>query len=220
MRGQPEKSPPRSRPNGDGGLALRWEEATRVAARELHDSVVQQLAILSIEVSKAGNRTGASVETLEGLLGRIAGISGEVLRIAHDLHPSLLDDIGLAPALEELCRVVQREHGTRITFSAAELPVEITGNVGACLYQVAQESLANAMRHAKADSVAVTLGLKEGGLRLTVIDSGLGFASAQVTSGRGIQAMRERVELAKGNFRITSVRGEGTRVEATVPSAA
>jgi signal transduction histidine kinase len=193
-------------------------------ARELHDSVAQTLAALVMQLGAAARdfpapQLAARFATIKQLG---ADALEEVRMLAHTMHPPVLDDLGLAAALSHLAR--QQSHGAQLSIvveapdpvGAAELPPSIAS----VLYRIAQEALANAVRHAHATAVRVSLSTNARDATLEVADDGEGFDVAEAYArrpGMGLFTMRERVALLEGRFAITSERGAGTRVIATLP---
>jgi len=198
-------------------------------ARELHDSTAQTLAALTLQLSAAA-RDSRDPELAErlALLREIAGSAiDEVRALAHSVHPRVLDDLGLVAALEWLARQVRERSPLDVRVSAdaeaARAASEADRHVSAALYRVAQESLRNVERHARAQSARLSLTAAGGVLRLEVEDDGAGFDVAEAESrrpGMGLFSMRERIGLVDGAFQVESAPGEGTRVVASVPAGA
>ena len=195
-------------------------------ARELHDSVAQTLAALVMQLGATARDFPAPALAARLATIRELGSAAleEVRTLAHTMHPRVLDDLGLAAALSHLAR--QLSHGAELPIvvealdrvSAAELPPSIAS----VLYRIAQEALANAVRHAHASTVRVSLSTTARDATLEVADDGQGFDVAEAYArrpGMGLFTMRERVTLLGGRFTITSERGAGTRVSATLPRA-
>ena len=198
------------------------EEERRRIARDLHDDITQKLAMLGIEFGLINrelvqaNRAGE--ERMAGMHERILQISEDVRQISHQLHPSVLEHSGLAPALEAFGRETGKQTGIAVTVTARDVPARIPRAIATGLYRVAQEALRNIAKHASAKSTAITLSGESGLLRLTIIDDGIGFdADAQEGNpGLGMVSMQERVRLLDGVLTVQSEPGEGTRVEVSV----
>ena len=200
---------------------LEAHEAERaLLARELHDDLSQRLALLAIEAGRAERVAagGRDEETLRSIREGLVQLSEDVHALAYQLHPSVLEELGLAEALRTECERRRRQGGPRIAVSADE-PTGIGPEAALCLFRVAQEALNNVARHAEARSVTVDLRPMEGGLLLAVRDDGVGFDPAGPRAGRslGLASMRERVQLVNGTLDVESVPGEGTAVVAWVP---
>jgi CheY-like chemotaxis protein len=133
------------------------------------------------------------------------------------MHPSILEHLGLSKALDHLCRDFSKRQRIPVRFHSDELTNEVAHSIGTCFYRIAQEALRNVSKHAKASDVEVKLAATGQALQLSIIDSGVGFDTAGVSSGLGLYSMRERAELASGSFSVTSEPGCGTRIIVTVP---
>jgi PAS domain S-box-containing protein len=202
-------------------LMTAQDDERRRLARDLHDDLSQQLAFLAMDLGKLATKPSAAelVGELRPLQLRAADAAETVRQISHQLHPSVLDDIGLEAALEQYCEDFQRRSGVATHFSSRNFPEIVDADIAASLYHIAQECLRNVSKHAKAESVSVVLESVEGVLRLTVKDSGVGLSASPSPAGGGIGivAMKERALLVNGNVSIQSRAGEGTEVRVEVP---
>jgi PAS domain S-box-containing protein len=198
------------------------EEERALLARELHDDVTQRLAVLAIEVGRAEvavpdtSHAGAMRRVREGLVR----LSEDIHALAYQLHPSVLDELGLAEALQADCERRRRQGTFDLSLEIGPLPVAIGHDPALCLFRVAQEALNNVARHSCAAAAAVSLRQMDGGLLLAVRDDGAGFDRAKLGSGRhlGLASMGERVMLANGTLDIESAPGQGTSVVVWVPT--
>jgi len=204
-------------------LRLQEEERRRIS-RDLHDDINQRLALLSIDIEMLEQQLSDApvhtVRTVRTIQDRIVELSEDVRRLAHQFHPSILDDLGLSIALRRLVDDFQARTGISAGFICKDVPTHLAQDVVTCLYRVAQEGLANISRHAKAKNVRVDLRRSGDGLQLLVSDDGVGFDGNQHDGRRGslgLLSMRERVSLVAGTFDIQSAPGEGTRICAWVP---
>jgi signal transduction histidine kinase len=132
------------------------------------------------------------------------------------LRPSMLDDLGLAAALEWLAREISRPAGFRIQVRADGLPGELPDEHKTCVFRIAQEALNNVCKHANANSVEIAVRATDSWLVVTVQDDGRGFQSRR-PNGLGLTGMQERVESLGGSIKITSGLGKGTLIEAALP---
>lgn len=204
-------------------LRAQDEERSRIA-RELHDSAAQSIAALSYQLAAAARDTSdpATAARLVELRALAGDVLEEVRTLAHVVHPRVLDDLGLVPALEWLARSVAERTGLDIAVTAdAEVAGEVPAEMAAALYRVAQESLRNVERHAHASWVRVGLERDGASLVLELRDDGAGFSLATAEErrpGMGIFAMRERVALVDGRVEIETAPGQGTIVRAVVPT--
>ena len=146
-------------------------------------------------------------------------LSEDVHALSYRLHPSILDDLGLAEALKAECEHVSRREPVRVEVELDQVPDGLPNDVALCIFRVAQEALRNIARHAKASVAIVSLALKDGGLLLAIRDNGVGFDvdATQSRHSLGRAGMGERVRLLGGTFGIKSAFGQGTIVSAWVP---
>ena len=208
-----------------GNLLTAQEDERRRLARELHDDVTQRLAFLSIELGKlAGevpdyaSETGARIRALQEQTLRV---SNEVRRLSHGLHPSVIADFGLGIALEAFCEEFEKAQGIQVQFEGLVEDSQLDPDSATCLYRIAQESMRNALVHGRASEVSVELSVGAAAMQLRVRDNGLGFCpdEARFKTGLGVISMRERVRLLRGTFALSSERGKGTEILASVPLA-
>jgi signal transduction histidine kinase len=195
-------------------------ERTRIA-RELHDDINQRLALLAIQSRQLQLREDAAsiVPELDELSAAVAGISTDVHSLAHGLHPAKLDLLGLLPAVKRHCREVERRSGIAVEVTAEGLPDGLSRDTSLCLYRIAQESLANVVKHSGAKRASVDLRSVGETLVMTIADDGRGFdpGAASPDHGLGIVGMRERLRMVDGTISIKSRTDAGTEVKATVP---
>jgi len=144
-----------------------------------------------------------------------------VRRVSHQLHPSVLDDIGLEAALEQYCEEFQQRSGIATRFISRNVPESLQREVASSIYHIAQECLRNVSKHARTKTVTVTVEFAGNVLRLIIKDQGVGLKTEQPEpSGIGIVAMRERAHLVNGKLSIHSTTGSGTEVSVEVPVTA
>jgi signal transduction histidine kinase len=193
-------------------------------ARELHDSTAQTLAALLLELSVlAGDNTDPRLEDrITRVRAIVSDVLDEVRLLAHTVHPRVLDDLGLAAALQLLARESIQRSNVTVTYTG---PAKVDGldtHSASALYRIAQEAVGNAIRHANAASVAVRLREGVSDMELEISDDGIGFAPDEVEGhrpGMGLFTMRERAALVGGRLIVKSTDGKGTRVVAVVPRA-
>jgi len=199
------------------------ETERRLLARELHDDLSQKLVALSMEASELSKSSLESLdaigERIRDLGQKIGGLADDVHLMSRQLHPSILDDLGLEAALREECLSASQRLGIPVRFKAEDVPRLLPGDIALCLLRVAQESLRNIAKHAGAKEVRVLLARHKTDLALFVEDIGNGFDIEQARGKRGLGliSMEERVRLVNGDFQIRSQPGEGTEVEVHVP---
>jgi two-component system sensor histidine kinase UhpB len=201
------------RDSGRRALAAQEQERQRVA-RELHDEVGQVLTGVMLELEQAA-RGGGEAELVTAREA-VRHALEEVRRIARELRPEVLDDLGLQSALRSLCTVAAAHDGLRVERRLELGDEALTPEVELVVYRIAQESLTNVLRHSGASEVLVALGSVDGGLRLVVRDDGRGLP-ADVAAGGGITGMRERALLVGGQLSVSAVDGGGTEVRLDVP---
>jgi len=204
-----------------GRLMTAQDDERRRIARDLHDDLSQKLAYLAMDVGKLANKHSApDVQADLRLLQRRAADAAEtVRRISHQLHPSILDDLGLEAALEHYCEEFTERSGIRTYFSARDVPDSLPPGVAGSIYHIFQESLRNVSKHSEAKEAYVTLECDGDLLHLAVRDEGVGLNPQQLQSGSsiGIVGMKERAHLINGTVKIDSKSGEGTEVSVVVP---
>jgi len=202
-----------------GGRLLDAQETERSRiARELHDDISQQVALLSIDLEMLRNSARAEAEHLAGeAFTRAQGIARSVHDLSHRLHPAKLRLIGLVAALKGLQHELSTPD-TSITFTYDQVPPVLPPDITLCLFRVVQEALHNALKHSKAREISVHLAGESQRLVLTVADDGVGFdVDAAWGSGLGLISMRERLETIDGSFTIRSTPGAGTCLDVVVP---
>jgi signal transduction histidine kinase len=199
-------------------LFTAHEDERRRLARELHDDVTQRLARLAIDAAHLEQPAAPGQRTLHGELARLGE---DVHALSYRLHPSILDDLGLAEALKAECEQITRHQPLNLEVDVNGVPGRLSSDAALCVFRVAQEALRNVARHARAAVARVSLRERDGGVVLTVSDDGVGFDSARARErpSLGLAGMRERVRLIGGQLDVDSVPGAGTRVVAWVPLA-
>jgi len=199
------------------------EEERREVAREIHDELGQTLTALKMDLHWLMKRLGGDVphlrEKLSGTIELGEQAIDTVQRIAGDLRPKMLDDLGLEPALEWLGADFSRR--TRIECKVSvDVPVGVIGgNAATTLYRIAQEALSNVKRHSRADRAVIRLFVSDGVLNLQVEDDGIGVTPEQVEApgSYGLIGLHERVEGLGGSLSISGESGFGTILLARIP---
>ena len=199
------------------------ETESKYLARELHDVFSQRLAALGIEIGRLVHTARISVKDvrsrLKDFMGQVGSLAKDIHRISRQLHPAILDDLGLAAALENESIAFSEQHAIATRFEAHNVPQRLREDVSLCLYRVAQECLRNIAKHAEATAVYVVLTGEPGEITLEVRDTGDGFDADnfKARGGLGLVSMEERVRLVNGTLSIWSRPGQGTRVTVSVP---
>jgi len=207
-----------------GRLIATQEQERGRLARDLHDDINQRLAAASIDLSTLRKRLAAEFrDDVAGLQDRIVALSDDVRQLSHQLHPSCLQHAGLRSALESLCRHPQGHAWPRVRLVAGREIDALCPEVALCFYRVAQEALANAVRHAGAREVTLNAVFEDGVATLSIIDDGKGIdlpacPAARCGIGIGITSMHERAKLLGGSFTIRSSPGKGVDVCIRIPT--
>ena len=203
-------------------LVQAQEDERRSMARELHDQVGQMLTALRMELGNLQQAAGADSGLFRTRLTETKQLAEQALRTVRDLsmglRPSMLDDLGLGPALEWQAREFSRRTGVPVTVQADGTVDLLPESYRTCIYRVVQEALTNCARHASAKSIRVNLHGRPNWLALTVEDDGGGFLPEE-SRGRGIGliGIRERVGELGGSVEIFSQPGKGTLIRAELP---
>jgi len=201
------------------------QERVRIA-RELHDDFSQQIAALSISVSNLklhlpGQKPEAQsqVERLQHMLGQLAE---RVRHLSHELHPAILEHVGLSAALRSYCAEFSSLSGVQVSCHAPENFEDLAPAAALCIYRVTQEALHNVAKHALAKNAEVRLTRANQLVSLTVSDHGAGCSLHRglASGGLGLVSMKERARLVNGTFEFTSAPNSGTTVKLRIPVAA
>jgi len=202
-------------------IAAQDDERARLA-RELHDDVTQQLALLNMRLDGLARAVPASVtdgrqrinEAREDVLKLVQDIHA----LSHRLHPPRLEYLGIAPAAAALCREISSQQSVEVSFAAESVPESVSKRIVLCLYRVLQESLQNAIKHSGTPKVAVSLRGATDHIELTVDDFGAGFdLETNHRWGLGLTNMNERLKAVDGHLAIRSQPQHGTSIRARVP---
>jgi signal transduction histidine kinase len=206
-----------------GRLITAQEVERRRIARELHDDVGQRLASFAItlsslkrQVAGSPNGVGHEVETLHA--GTLE-LSKDLRKLSHELHPGVLEHLGLEQALRTRCDAFSVESGVAVRVDIAPDVGEVHTAAALCLYRVGQETLQNVAKHARARTVRLSLSRLNGHLELRVMDDGTGFDGAAQHPGLGLVSLGERVRTLGGTLAIESSPGQGTTVAVSLPMA-
>jgi signal transduction histidine kinase len=207
-----------------GRLINAQDEERKHIARELHDDLSQQVAGLGLGLSALKRRlpdADPAREQVARLQGQVAGLSEQMRRLSHELHSSILQNVGLAVALRRYCDDFTGRHGVAVDLDVQDRIDPIPADVSLCLYRVVQESLQNIAKHSGTRSAAVRLAAVQDALELHVTDQGAGFDPAEAASrrGLGVISMEERVRLVQGSFRLQTRVAAGTEIVVRIPLA-
>ena len=209
---------------------MAQEEERRRLARELHDETSQALAGLALQLQAlvdraemSGNQDAEFVSALNKVQSLTGQVHGEISRLIGDLHPALLDTLGLVPAIRQYAETNLRPLGINVSLETKGRDRRLPPEVEAGLFRWTQGATGNIAQHSKAKNAAIILEFGEDELLLRVTDDGRGFNVSEITHieesgrGRGVFSMKERVGLLGGTCSIESQLGQGTTVRARVP---
>lgn len=203
-------------------LQAQEEERQRLA-RELHDEAAQALTSLLVHLRllERAHEPEKAQQNIQKLRVLTAQALEEVRRVALDLRPTILDDLGLGPALEWRVDEFTQASGVQANIQIEGLERRLPRDIELVFYRVGQEALSNIGRHAQARHVTLTLRRENGTLSLEIVDDGVGFDSASTVNhkprGLGLLGMRERLAMINGALTIESTPGRGTQVRACAP---
>ncbi len=203
---------------------VREAERLRIA-RELHDDLAQWLTAIKMDVSWLSSHLPREqaqlVDKVEKMKGLVDTTVESVRRIAADLRPVMLDDLGVVAAMEHLLHDLSQRTGMIVGLDAEDAGVDFGEPLSSALYRMAQEALTNVVRHAEATEARVEMRIEGGNLVLAVRDNGKGFDPEAAGSRKsyGIMGIRERAHTLGGHARIARLDAGGTLVEIVVPMA-
>jgi signal transduction histidine kinase len=213
-----------------GRLLTIQEDERRRIALDLHDGLGQSLSLIKLSLENTVDEIAlGAVEqaghSLRQLIAQVGEALGEVRRVATALRPSILDDLGILPALswffrdfEAACRHLAVEKVFNVAEHEVPAPLQIT------IFRIIQEATHNVVKHADAARLRISLDFVDRKLCLLIEDDGNGFDALQALtntgSGLGLFSMQQRAVLSGGSFHLTSAPGAGTRIEVIWPSAA
>ncbi len=207
-------------------LTRAQEEERKRIARELHDDTVQNLIVISRQLDKIASSDGElseeSPKHVANLKQQVEATLQGLRRFSHDLRPSVLDDLGLLPALELLASDLEKQ-GIATSFEVTGEARRLRPEVEVMLFRIAQEAVRNIWRHARASAAKLTIEFNDNEVRVSVSDNGKGFELPQrpgdlASLGKlGLAGMNERVRLVNGTLIVQSAPGKGTTVVAEVP---
>jgi PAS domain S-box-containing protein len=198
------------------------EEERTWIARELHDDIVQRVALVTAELEQCQQAADATTDVNDHIrqaLQRLYDLGKDIQALSHRLHSSKLEYLGLASAAQSFCRELSEQRNVRVVFEQSDIPPAVPKEISLCLFRVLQEALQNAVKHSGVQDFAVELQGTQEGIRLIVSDSGTGFDSRHANNrrGLGLVSMHERLRLVNGELLIQSQPGRGTTVVARVP---
>ena len=205
-----------------GQLIAAQEKERSHLARELHDDICQRLALLSTRIEKVTQDWGSGQtpvgDQLKQIWQQCSTLTTDVQALSHELHPSILDNLGLVTAAKGFCREISEHSGAFVEFTSTNMPPSLPREVSLSLFRVIQEALHNSVKYSGAKRFEVRLRGKSGEVELEIIDAGVGFDAVNLKSkGLGMVSMQERINFVRGRFSVQSRIGEGTKIIVSVP---
>lgn len=207
-------------------VSAQEAERKRIA-RELHDGTGQTLTALGLGLAAAAERIESDPAAVRKQLGDMKHMNAQVLQEVHevisDLRPSVLDNLGLIPALRSHINTFETRSGIQTQLTVQGKGVRLAPEVETTIFRIVQESLTNVVRHSAADSVQVQLQFGQSGVELSIRDDGRGFDVAQALAGEdgraawGLLGIQERASLIGGTAALDSAPGQGTTVRVSIP---
>jgi PAS domain S-box-containing protein len=206
-------------------LSVQEEERKRIS-RELHDEITQTLVGINVHLETLSREADVDPKELQKKIARTQKLVEKSVNIAHrfaqELRPTVLDDLGLIPALHAFMKNFMKETGIRVTLTAFSGAEKLNSKKRTALYRVAQEALTNVARHARANRAEVSIRKLRATVHMQIKDNGQSFEADLISNtqkhGRlGLIGMRERVEMVGGTFSIESSPGNGTTIHAKIP---
>jgi two-component system sensor histidine kinase UhpB len=198
-----------------GNFVHAQEQERYRIARELHDNILQRLTLLGLNLDELRAASLVFAKTpLNKLYEQISDISKTIRDLSHDLHPFMLEYLGLPRALRKLCRDAGARCGITIDFSGDHLESPLPADVSSCLFRAAQEALQNIAQNSHAKTAFMELRLEGRAVQLRISDDGVGLGSSE---GAGMTLVREQLLALDGMLRISSVPSKGTVIEVSAP---
>jgi two-component system, NarL family, sensor histidine kinase UhpB len=207
-------------------ISAQEEERNRIA-RNLHDDTAQSLSTLLVHLERLESLLPENSPTLESRISQVRRLAEQTLDelrlIIWDLRPSILDDLGLAPAIRWYAGARLEDAGLRVRFNITTDGLRLSDTLETTLFRVIQEAISNILRHAHASEVEICIWPEQDSINLVVEDNGIGFDVSRKTGEAvtlnqlGLLGIQERATLVGGAFRITSTPGIGTRLHIRAP---
>jgi PAS domain S-box-containing protein len=201
------------------------ESERRRISLHLHDDLSQNIATMGLAISRLKRKLPVAKEEIVDELDRLGRqtneLTSQIRRLSHELHPAVLEHLGLLAALESHVAEFGNEEQIEVKFTSSVTSEKIPFDVSVCLYRVALEALRNVSRHSGASSVSISLSEDDDSLMLEVSDRGHGFdvENAKRGAGLGLISVEERVKLLQGKFEVNSKPEHGTVLVARIPLA-
>ncbi len=207
-------------------LLLGQEAERKRLGRELHDDLGQRIALLALgfhDIERLiPSASSILEEKLQAVRHEIERIASDIHRLSHNLHPSTVTQLGLVPALRQLCREFSEQTRITVDFVGGGLLSSMSEEVAVALFRVSQECLANIAKHSKSLDARVSLSEQPGEVRLTITDRGVGFDVSRLPlgTGLGLISIRERARMIGADIEILSASSRGTTIDLRVSTSA
>jgi signal transduction histidine kinase len=209
-------------------LLSAQEEERKKISRELHDVIAQTLTSINVRLANLKKEAMSNTKGLDRSIARTQQLVERSVNIVHrfarELRPTVLDDLGLIPALHTFMKNLREQTGIHVSLSAYAEVEQVNGDQRTVLYRVAQEALTNVARHAQASRAEVTIQKLDGAICMKIKDDGKGFQTEHVLHAKknkrlGLLGMRERLDMVGGSITVESIPGKGTTIQAQIPFA-
>jgi PAS domain S-box-containing protein len=213
------------RRNISGWLISAQEEERRRISRELHDDFGQRLALLAVEIQSLSQEISepesGTAKSMDKLWSQTQELSTDLHRLSRQLHPAILDQLGLGTAIRSLCSEITKQHGILIKYTEYEVPASVSPDIALCLYRTVQEGLRNIVKHSGAKNAKIELTGASDAIHLRIADQGVGFDPKTANGkGLGLVSIEERIRLVQGEMSLQSRPAHGTCIDLRIPSAA
>ena len=204
-----------------GHLIQAHEEERHRISRELHDDIGQRLALVAVDLDllsfKLENAAhDEECEQICSLKSQMDDLTGDIHQLSRQLHSAQLQSVGVASAVEKLCKQASRQHKIQVECSMPPCDTRLSPELALCIFRIAQEALSNAVKHSKSARISVRMSSDGGFLRLDIQDYGVGFDPCSPAVGIGLISMRDRLRLVGGRLSVNSTAGNGTTISALV----
>jgi signal transduction histidine kinase len=206
-----------------GKLLQAQEEERRRIARELHDGLNQQLAMLAVELGLLAQQVPSDLAAVQQQLlelrSRTEALSNDLRLMTHRLHPAILEHLGLVSALRSHCSEFSQQEGVQTWLEVESAVGSVPAEVAICLFRITQEALRNVAKHSGAREAWVKLSMNSQQICLSIRDQGSGFNTRQANgkAGLGLISIRERVQSLRGDLSVAAKPNGGTRIEVLIP---
>lgn len=200
-------------------MSAQENERKRIS-RELHDSVIQELLNVSVDIRLLKYKTEEEKEKhLQLMEGTISRLMNDIRNLSLELRPSSLDDLGLVAAFNSHFKQLEKNYGLEVTLDENIGNTRFSSEIETAVYRIAQEAVLNALKYANVDEVNVLIQKDDSELTVEISDSGDGFTPGETPkgSGLGLFGMQERAAIVNGHVEINSEKGKGTFVTLTIP---